>query len=231
MATRPVFIARDDGPSPVQEIAVEFEWHPGMAMSQRQKSMRALHEAARSQRVGKRILEVSRMSDDELGRRLSAFNLTCKPEHFDREVSVECCFQASKVFERGGPFRELLEVNPADAKRDPRLRESGRLIRFDLFGEEWPTEPVTAFYDWIYMNALRRKPKLAAAAMQYDAFTDIAFNPKKSFSCQARTVALHVALARRGMIDKALSSRSSFLQIAVDASSAKDEQGGQLDLF
>ena len=34
-----------------------------------------------------------------------------------------------------------------------------------------------------------------------DGFTDIAFNPKKSLNCQARSAALYVALARDGITE------------------------------
>ena len=49
-----------------------------------------------------------------------------------KEFSVENAFQAGKVFENGGPFLDLLTVTPREAKRDTRLKESGRLLKFKL---------------------------------------------------------------------------------------------------
>lgn len=231
MAKRPIFIAESSGPTLVRVQSVEFTWHAGMAMSRRQMSMRSLHQGAQALHPGARILEVSRMSDDLLGEQLSAFNLTLKHPQLVRDVPVECAFQSSKVFELGGPFLDLLEVNPADAKRDVRLQESGRLTGFKYDGEDWPNEPLTAFYDWIYINALRRKTKLAETVMQYDIFTDIAFNPEKSINCQAGAVALFVSLVRRGELDTALLSREAFLNVESRATARDDGNAMQGSLF
>jgi hypothetical protein len=193
--------------------------------------MRSLHQAARTLYPESRVLEVSRMSDEPLGKELSAFNLTLEHRKLKREVSVECAFQASKVFERGGPFTDLLEVRSGDAKRDLRLQDSGRLTGFHFVGEDWPNEPHTVFYDWIYINALHRRPELAAAVMRYDIFTDIAFNPEKSINCQASAVALYVGLVRRGDLQAALSSKEAFLRVEAVASVKDDGQGVQGSLF
>lgn len=227
MATRPVFIVETGAPSLVRVKSVDFTWHAGMAMSRRQMSMRSLHLATQALYPEARILEVSRMSDEALGEQLSAFNLTFTTRGRGREISVECAFQASKVFERGGPFTDLLDATSADAKRDPRLQESGRLTGFRFFGEDWPNEPLTAFYDWIYLNALHSQSELAEAVMEYDIFTDIAFNPDKSLNCQAGAVALYVALVRRGEITAALASREAFLRVEANARVKDDGHGIQ----
>ncbi len=49
--------------------------------------------------------------------------------------------------------------------------------------------------------------------LDYTAFTDIEFNPKKSINCQARSCALYVSLARKELLDIALESKESFLDI------------------
>jgi len=46
----------------------------------------------------------------------------------------------------------------------------------------------------------------------YDTFTDIEFNPKRSFNCQARSCALFVALARKGLLGEA-ETKAGFLDI------------------
>lgn len=229
MAKRPIFIAETRGQALVRIKPIDFTWHAGMAMSRRQMSMRSLHEVTKTLFPEARILEVSRMSDDILGEALSAFNLTF--ETSSRKIPVECGFQASKVFEKAGPFPDLLDARPVDAKRDPRLQDSGRLIGFRFFGDDWPNEPPTAFYDWIYLNALHRHQELADAVTNYDIFTDIAFNPEKSINCQASAVALYVALFRRGKLQEALSSREAFLHIEANASIKEDGQGIQGSLL
>jgi hypothetical protein len=211
MATRPVFCPRTGGRSLVDCRFIEFVWHPGFASTQKQKSIDSLHAAAQDAGI-KPLLEVSTKSSDETGRRLSAFNLTVESESAG-PISLESAFQGSKVFEAGGPFADLYGKSGREVKRDERLRSSGGLLRFDFEGEGWLLEPKTAFYDWLYLNAVHARPELATALAKYAGFTDVEFNPVKAINCQAFSCALYVALAQRDLIDEALSDRTSFLEI------------------
>lgn len=202
MAKRPVFTPTIEGPTLVSTTLVDFEWFPGMALSQAQKSVESLHVAAREVLEVNDILEISSKSKQELGIKLSAFNLMIKTVRQEREFSVECAYQASKVFERGGPFIDLLGKTSLEAKRDPRLTQYGRMTEFRFFKQSWPLEPRTAFYDWLYMNALYKHPAFAEEVLAYDAFTDIAFNPERSINCQAYAAALYSSLVRRNILDK-----------------------------
>lgn len=200
MAKRPVFVPSPKPPEHVRVVEVEFEWHSGMSLAQKRRSISSLHAAA-GRRGIEPVLEISSKSPDDLGVALSAFNLTVRLPS-GRSVPLECAFQAAKRFEGGGPFVELLEATPRDAKRDPRLRESGRLVAFELEGRSYPTKPETAFYDHLYADALDQNPELAAAILRYAGFTDIEFNPEKSLNCQARAAARFVGIAR-AMTDRA----------------------------
>jgi hypothetical protein len=184
-----------------------------MAISQKQRSIASLHEAATSLLDLRRVLEISSKSPDRLGVLLSAFNLPIKIGSRQRETPLECAFQASKVFTDGGPYEDILQMDARDAKRDPRLKSSGNLTGFRFEGADWPLEPQTAFYDWIYMRALRCQPDLTSQVKVFDAFTDIEFNPAKSINCQAYSAALFLSLSKRNQMDQALSSWSAFLEI------------------
>lgn len=209
MAKRPIFLPRLDDQYLVYERYVDFTWSPGMAASQKRKSIADLHRMARLNLNVRRPLEVSSKSEDPIGVALSSFNLKFTTEK-GRQLAVECAFQGSKVFEGGGPYRDLFDVRPIDAKRDPRLRESGCLVGFTFFGQFWALEPLTAFYDWIYVNALAKNSELSEHALTYDAYTDIEFNPERSINCQARSVALFQALYRQGKLAYVLSSPEAF---------------------
>jgi hypothetical protein len=211
MAVRPVFVPAPDGKAFVRTEMVQFTWHAGLSASQKQKSIASLHDEAKALLGISAILEVSSKSMSQLGVELSAFNLMLSHPATQADVSVECTFQASKVFRDGGPYPDILTMTSRDAKRDARLKESGPLKAFRFAGQDWPLEPQTAFYDWLYLNALRHRPKLAAQAMTYQAFTDIEFNPQQSINCQAYSVALYAALSHRGLLNDALSSRDAFL--------------------
>jgi hypothetical protein len=223
MATRPVFLPAKTGKPFVREIPVEFKWFPGLAPSQKQKSIVSLHESVRKKFEDARPLEISSKSLDPVGIALSAFNLRLPLG--GRPVSVEVAFQAGKKFERGGPYLDLLLRSSREAKKDPRLKESGRLLSFELLGEPWPTTPLTAFYDWLYLNALVANPDLADALPDYGAFTDIEFNPEKSINCQARSAALYVSLKRDGLLSEALSGKDAYLRIVASGAS-ESAQGG-----
>ena len=211
MARRPVFITSNFKPYFFEEI-ISFQYFNGFADVQKEKSIRSLHTAYLDCHPNDRILEVSSKSEDLLGRELSAFNLKIRLND-DMEYSVESAFQSSKVFENGGPYKDLLNKSSVEAKRDRRIKESGSLIHFSYRNMIFPLFPKTLFYDWLYINALNCYPDLGQAALEYNAFTDIAFNPQKSLNCQARSVAIYVSLKKNGLFDQSLESKDSFLEI------------------
>lgn len=212
MAMRPIFVPMLNSKHFVLERYVEFIWHSGFAKSQKQKSIRELHAMALRDYGVQNPLEVSSKSEDPLGIALSSFNLMFTTQK-GRRLTVEAAFQGSKVFERGGPFRDIFEKTPIEAKRDVRLKESGFLREFNFFGAEWALEPKTAFYDWLYINALLKNPDLSRQVTDRDGFTDIEFNPERSINCQARSVALYCALYHNDKLDFALENRENFLSL------------------
>ena len=211
MARRPVFVPDSDKPY-VSELSLDFEYCSGFSIQNKQRSIASLHASYVAKFPSSRVLEVSSKSERDIGVRLSAFNLMI--EHPGRgSYSVECAFQASKVFLHGGPFVDLLDVSSRAAKTDRRLRESGELVAFRYCEHEFPLEPKTYFYDWLYASALCRDDKLVEQVMMFDAFTDIEHNPERSINCQARSVAKVVGLARAGLLEDALQSPQAFLEL------------------
>lgn len=233
MATRPVFIPCLEGNTYVTTHLVEFEWFAGMATSQKQKSIAALHQSAQMQLGLTRLLEISSKSQQLAGIELSAFNLTFTTVKPQITMSVECAFQGSKVFENGGPYMDLFHATSREAKKDPRLQDSGRLTAFSFFGSTWPLEPQTVFYDWLYLNALHKNPALVEVVLLQQGFTDIEFNPKKSINCQAYSAALYASLAKRGLLTELLNNQQTFLQAAGVATinNAHEDQTVQSSLF
>src|SRR5688572_1732239 len=129
MAERPVFLPTPGGPELVREVSLPLTWHGGFAAVQKEKNVAALHASAAAAGYSP-LLEVSSKSLEKLGRHLSAFHLRVRVKQGD--VPLECAFQGSKVFERGGPFTDLYDADPRDAKRDPRLQQSGPLRGFNF---------------------------------------------------------------------------------------------------
>jgi len=212
MAERPIFVPSPDSPELVKEIFCQLEWNPGFAPIQKEKNIAALHASA-AKRGFSPLLEVSTKSDSPLGRHLSAFNLKVRTWEFG-EIPMECAFQGSKVFERGGPYTDLYIVADAkDARHDIRLQESGRLIGFKFEDVSFPLEPKTAFYDWLYISAIFPGWKQFSALKQYAGFTDIEFNPYRSINCQARSCALFVALISKDVLKRAIASPDAFIEL------------------
>jgi len=212
LAKRPIFVPLLDGKRYVLERYVDFIWHSGFAKSQKQKSIRELHEMAFQEHKVVCPLEISSKSETDLGAQLSSFNLRFKTKN-GRSLTVEAAFQGSKVFQNGGPYVDIFQKSPIDAKRDERLKTSGPLKKFQFFGVDWGLEPKTAFYDWLYINALLKNPELAQEVLLHDGFTDIEFNPERSINCQARSAALFCALYHTDRLDEALRSQSAFMSI------------------
>ena len=211
MVRRVVFVPDSDRPY-VSELSLDFEQHSGSSIQQKQRSIASLHAAYVAKFPSSRVLEVSSKSERGLGVQLSAFNLMI--EHPGRgSYSVECAFQASKVFSHGGPFVDLFDASSRAAKTDRRLRESGELVGFRYLTDQFPLDPKTYFYDWLYASALCRHDKLVEQVMMFDAFTDIEHNPERSINCQARSVAKVVGLARAGLLADALQSPRAFLEL------------------
>ena len=124
MAERPIFIPELRGSPYFKIVEVQFQWHPGFAKSQLQKSIRALHQSAKKQGISS-ILEISGKSTLKLGISLSAFHLKFRAPNGER-MSVECAYQGSKVFERGGPTMNCIprKVERLKLISACRLRES-----------------------------------------------------------------------------------------------------------
>ena len=121
MVTRPIYAPF------VQVYAPEFTWNGGFAVSQKQKNITALHAAHRKRFPESITLEISSKSLQEAGVKLSAFNLNKYVPELEASIPVECVFQGGKIFAARGPYTDLYNVSPRDAKRDPRLKSSGLL--------------------------------------------------------------------------------------------------------
>jgi hypothetical protein len=195
----------------VKEIFLPLRWHSGFAVAQKEKNIKALHEAAAAAGI-RNVLEVSTKSDKKRGQHLSAFHLKVVNERLG-DISLESAFQGSKVFERGGPFVDLYNVDARTAKKDRRLKESGKLVAFEFDGFRWPLEPKTAFYDWLYTRCIYPHRDWAVKLFGYGGFSDIEFNPCRSVNCQARSIALFLTLLKRNLLDEAVSSPAAFIGV------------------
>ena len=211
MAERPIFIPDPSSPRLLRERLVSFAWNPGLAPIQKKKNVIALHASAAE--IGYApILECSTKSEEVLGQRLSAFNLKVETG-LSGTITLECAFQGSKVFEQGGPYTDLFSADSREAKKDPRLKSSGRLIGFRFEGQDFPITPQTAFYDWLFIRSLYPHRDYLKRLHKYAAFSDIEFNPERSINCQARSAALFAALLADDKLEECVRSPVRFIEL------------------
>lgn len=204
MAKRLFFLVNKN--NEVEERYIEFQYIKGLAFSQKVKCAKSLQDAIIVQYPELRAIEVSTKSDKDLGIKLSAFNLKLN------DIFVESIFQSSKVFDGNIQFDFLISYQPREAKKYIKENHVGNLIYFVYQGIKYPLYPKSAFYDWLYINALD-KSENKNEILQFDAFSDIEFNDKKSINCQARAVALYVAMSRQGKKKYYLESFEKFIKI------------------
>lgn len=101
-ATRLYFKVNKNG---VEAKEIDFAFYSGFAPSQKIKSRDSMHEAILKNEPNAKILEVSTKSDDEFGKKLSAFNLMIDNRPF------ECAFQEAKRFELSGNITTNIELD------------------------------------------------------------------------------------------------------------------------
>ncbi|MBZ0181552.1 MAG: hypothetical protein K8F60_03785 [Melioribacteraceae bacterium] len=223
MAIRPLFIPQLNSKL-FDEVEIEFKWIPGQAFSRKQLCVESLHKSAKEQGFNS-ILEISSKSLLKLGNDLSAFNLQIKVSE-EITTSVESLYQSSKVFENGGPYKDIADLEPRKARKDERLFNSGRLIGFRFNETNWNLETDSSFYDFLYINALEQNKDLSSKLIEFDGFTDIEFNPQKQISCQARTAAIYLSLVKQNLLKQGISSKENFVNLRKGNLVTK-----QLDLF
>jgi len=216
MAKRPLFLPNLSFPF-FRKIEVEFDWHPGFSLVQKQKSLVSLHQEAKVELGDINLLEVSSKSLNKLGHQLSAFNL---PAHttdmfYNNKgpFSLETVFQTSKVFKPNLRCTDLIGLDELEIRNKVRLRQKDELSHFKLEDEKWSLQPTGAFYNYLYIRSLFRHQKLCYSLEKYEGFTDIEFNPTKSFNCQAESVSQFLGMKRSGIdLEDALSSQNKFLK-------------------
>ncbi len=215
MANRPVFEVMEQAPF-FRRVNIDFTFYNGFSFQQKLRCIRSLHGSYREATGNDKILEVSSKSGNPLGIDLSAFNLSLVDEQGKR-MSVESLFQGSKVFRLGqevlGPYTDIYTMPSPEAHKDERLRGPGRIKCFRFFDQEFPINPPTYFFDWLYVNTLHQNPELAEEVVKYKAFTDIEFNPARQINCQAEAAAIYVGLKNSGKLEEALKDKGAFRKV------------------
>jgi|SRR5690554_5591835 len=212
MAKRLYFIAKPSYQGLIVEKTIHFENYRGQSINQKHKSIESMHHAMRAFETGGKILEVSAVSPDALGRKLAGANAVLETED-GNTYPVMNIFESAKVFEKGGPYRDLLEADPLTVSEDERLKSSGRLLGFHFEQEPYSLTPRHLFFDWIYLSALYRQKDLHEELASYDMVTDIEYDVKTMFASSARACAYFISLYHAGLLDEVMKDPETFKTI------------------
>ncbi len=195
MASRTIYISTCEFPY-VQELTIKFTWTNG----RKQQNIRALHDAVHQVNPNLHILEVSAASTCKEGAAVSPAQLML--EHDGHNLPVGAVYEASKVFENGGPYTDLLQMDFSKLRKDARLQKSGALTGYSYLGVTYLPEPLShTFFDWLYGQALCQNISKSKELLAYNAFSDIeaVVDEKKPVNSPARAAAVFVGLS---MADK-----------------------------
>ena len=168
MAKRPIFISTGDIEHPFESKDITFRWISGMSYYQKCKRRDSLALEISKLYDIKRWLEISTKSDKEIGVNLSALNLFLKTT--TGTDTVENIYQKAKYFYKG------------------------EIVGFKYNNCVFENEPTGMFYDYIYLYAILQNKNLINDLVQYNIFSDIEFNPKRSLNTQARAAAIFKTL-------------------------------------
>lgn len=200
MAVRNFWTIKNDK---IQKGEIEFQWEPGMALSQRKKSganmcMQIEYHA------GLRTLDISRASQSDLGVKLSAFNLMYTGEVLGdayKMKTVECIYQGSKVFKNKGSMKYLYNVTSMEAKQViKKIHDVDVLVGFEFDNRIRVEEATSVFYDYLYVTALFENYHSKLDLSMYDAYADVMLG-KGIVACQARAVCIYKLLQQTNKLD------------------------------
>lgn len=169
MATRPIYISTGNINNPFMEDNINFQWVPGYSYVNKCRRRDSLkREIAKKYDIEKWI-EISSISDKDIGKKLSALNLMITLTN-DNKYSVETIYQNSKIY------------------------KDNAIVGFKFRNTEFENNPYGMYYDYIYMVALYQNKEYHELIKNYYFFTDLFFNPNKSLNTQARAIAIFKTL-------------------------------------
>lgn len=169
---------------------VSFKWEPGMSVAQKRRSCVHMHSALNVYLDLYPALDISSASTEKLGVELSAFNLMLNGK------SVECWYQGSKVYSNVGHMKHLYDADSLTAKLSMKQENKGALIGFKLIDVDYPMNPKTVFYDYLYLQGLMQYEE-RDKVLDYNVFTDVQAVLDID-ACQARSVCIYKLLHTQG---------------------------------
>ena len=205
-----VFVAGDKDGGKYTELQVSIPYTP---TGDFRTDRAALSEAIIEKNPDLDILETSVVSAEDKGKWLSSFFLKLRlPD--GKLAPIESVFHGCKKYKEGGPYTDIMEMKPSEAKKDPRIKNSGDFLGFEFCNHKFPKTPRTAFYDWLVCCALFQSHNrgLLNEAVKHSAFSDVMFFPEHSLNSPAASLARIVTLLNMELIGTKLISFDEFVK-------------------
>ena len=127
MAVRKVYLPLTEYPY-AKEVSITFPWSNGSKQQNVQAVLDTFHDVYPEVPA----LEVSLASAQPEGIGAAAMKLPFRLGSSEQEVPVGIVYEASKVFENGGPYPDLLQCSHQKVLKDARLQKSGRCTGYRL---------------------------------------------------------------------------------------------------
>lgn len=205
-----VFVAGDKDGGKYTELQISIPYTP---TGDFRTDRTALSEAIIEKNPNLDILETSVVSAEDKGKWLSSFFLKLRlPD--GKLAPIESVFHGCKKYKEGGPYTDIMEMKPSEAKKDPRIKNSGDFLGFEFCNHKFPKTPRTAFYDWLVCCALFQSHNrgLLNEARKHSAFSDVMFFPEHSLNSPAASLARIVTLLNMELIGTKLISFDEFVK-------------------
>ena len=222
MAVRKIYLSIPEYPY-AKEISVTFPWANGSRHQNVQAVLDTFHDVYPEVPA----LEVSLASLQPEGIHAAAMKLPLHLAGSGQDVPVGIVYEASKVFENGGPYADLLQCSRQKVLKDARLQQSGKCVGYRLEDMEYPAEPHPyAFFNWLYACALHQNHEKTDSILKFGAFSDLELgSTKKDRNSPARAAAVYAGLAAAGKLACLESYEAFVAQTCVEPAAPESAAG------
>lgn len=200
MTKKPVFMI-GTGDRPVITFITETECAGSASKEQKQMSVQLLHDSFKTEYPAAKVLEISPLSQDPIGRMLTDDKLTFT----DADGRILSCREAMKLAETEYPEKkEEPKKKPQSAAKEAKQKKAMSMPVAHVFeGRRIEAKTQRLFYTWLYVRALTEHGELIPVLLSYDAFTEYSYAATRRVNTPAFSAAAAAWLARNELLEDA----------------------------
>ncbi|MBR4636660.1 MAG: hypothetical protein IKO51_09935 [Clostridia bacterium] len=199
MTKKPVFMI-GTGDRPVITFITETECAGSASKEQKQTSVQRLHDSFKAEHPAAKVLEISPLSQDPIGRILT-----------DEKLTFECsdgrtmsCREAMKTAVAEYPPEKEEPPKKAGAAKETKKKKAVPTPAAYVFaGRRIDARPPRLFFTWLFIRSLAAHRELLVSLLSYDAFSEYSYAFSRRINTPAFSAAVAVWLERNGLFDEA----------------------------